>query len=980
MSKPSRRSTNPRPDSRPGARSRSGGAPGGDDKLRNSLRPGHKLHWYQIERILGQGGFGITYLAHDGNLDQHVAIKEYLPMELAVREGDFSVYPASRAQDARYQWGLERFLAEARTLARFRHPAIVRVLSVFEANNTAYMVMEYQHGEALQHLLDARGTLPERELVSLVVPLLDGLETIHAQGFIHRDIKPSNIFIRSDGHPVLLDFGSARQALGQETQTLTSVVSPGYAPFEQYYSRSDRQGPWTDIYGLGATLYRCVTGLQPMAAIDRSEAILKAERDVFVTASEIGAGNYSRSFLAAIDCALEFNEKKRPQTIAEWRPRFEFSTTVETELFDPAGTTWPEDGPTRFSHVVDDTIDLGTAAVVNDATRDDGSARGSRRADTRPRSAPPSQPPAAASAAPASAPAPALDAPPRRRWPALVAVLLVLGAGLGYAAWSGLLPIDPFGGAKAARLVAQGDRALAAGQALEPPRSSALAYYRRAWDARPGHEDAVHGLRLTGERLIAALDAAVDAGDTARVAALQPLLDTLPPGVVETDAVRARLAAAGARNAEAARQQERIEAFLAAAEDDIASGRLTGAGTDNALARYRAVQILDPDNTAATTGLRRLATALAERGRAAVEAGDLEAAREHLARARALGADDGELGTLADELRATVDQANDAMARAEQVAALLEAAQADLEADRLTTPEGNNALERYRAVQALEPDSAEAARGVQQVHDRYVAMATQALARQEFDGAAQYTRRALAVIGDSAPAHTLQREIAAGRARLDREEAERLAREAEAQAAAQAAERAAAERARVAAEAERRRRQEEEARRLLAEAERKAEAEKQARAAAQRAAEEAVNARPRMVLDFHGFHPRYAREGMTRDLLYQQVAPLVAGAGYEIVTRGDVHDANYKWTNVKLMAYRLSVNENTATGLYSYAGSLLVLPRDTLILPLTAAMDRSPVWNRGHNGLGPPTDLRKLFDQFVDMTRAYLSHRPGIRR
>ena len=298
-----------------------------DENLRNSLRPGYKLHWYEIETVLGQGGFGITYLATDANLHQRVAIKEYLPLELAVREGDFSVYPASQSQDDRYRWGLGRFLSEARTLAKFSHSAIVRVMNVFEANNTAYMVMEYQDGRSLQQHLERRRTLAEPQLIKIVKPLLDGLEAIHGHGFIHRDIKPSNIFIRKDGHPVLLDFGSARQALGEQTQTLTSVVSPGYAPFEQYYSKSDRQGPWTDIYGLGATLYRCISGLQPMAAIDRSEAILKAERDVFVSASELGVGQYSEGFLFAIDSALQFNEKKRPQSIPEWRAMFDFPTS-----------------------------------------------------------------------------------------------------------------------------------------------------------------------------------------------------------------------------------------------------------------------------------------------------------------------------------------------------------------------------------------------------------------------------------------------------------------------------------------------------------------------------------------------------------------------------------------------------------------------------------------------------------------------------
>jgi len=288
-------------------------------ELRNSLKNNHRLHWYLVDKVLGQGGFGITYLAHDPNLDQYVVVKEYLPMELAVRDGDFSVHPASEANGERYQWGLERFIEEARTLAKFKHPAIVRVLSVFEENNTAYMVMEYERGQSFQQVIEQRRTIPEQELIQIIGPLLDGLEVIHASGFIHRDIKPANIYIRRDGSPVLLDFGSARQALGVQTKSLTSIVSPGYAPFEQYYSKSDKQGPWTDIYSLAATMYRAITGLMPMDAIDRSEAILKAEKDAFVSAEVIGQGRYSAQFLAAIDNGLHFSEKKRPQTVDEWR-------------------------------------------------------------------------------------------------------------------------------------------------------------------------------------------------------------------------------------------------------------------------------------------------------------------------------------------------------------------------------------------------------------------------------------------------------------------------------------------------------------------------------------------------------------------------------------------------------------------------------------------------------------------------------------
>ena len=289
---------------------------------RNSLKPGYQLHWYQIKDILGQGGFGITYLAYDTNLDKDVAIKEYLPIELAVRERDSSVHPITEDRGMSFQWGLDRFIKEARTLAKFAHPNIVRVYSVFEENNTAYMVMEYERGESLQDILTRRKTLEESDLLSILVPILGGLSLVHQAGFIHRDIKPANIFIRRDGSPVLIDFGSARQALGQQTKTLTSLVSPGYAPFEQYYSKAESQGPWTDIYGLGATLYRAISGVAPMDAVDRSKSFVEGSRDLFVPAIEIGKGKYSGRFLKAIDHALRFKPEERPQSLAAWKSEF----------------------------------------------------------------------------------------------------------------------------------------------------------------------------------------------------------------------------------------------------------------------------------------------------------------------------------------------------------------------------------------------------------------------------------------------------------------------------------------------------------------------------------------------------------------------------------------------------------------------------------------------------------------------------------
>jgi len=290
---------------------------------KTTLPDGYDLNVYQIKDILGQGGFGITYLAHDSSLDRDVAIKEFMPQGMATRGEDYTLHSVKADDDSvcTLEWGLERFIREAKTLSKFNHHNIVRVHAVFEANNTAYMVMSYEKGVTFQEILK-KGQPSEDELTDMIMGLLDGLEGMHAKGFIHRDIKPGNIFIRPDGSALLLDFGSARQAIGEETHTLTKIASPGYAPFEQYYGRSDMQGPWTDIYALGATLYRAITGEAPIDATFRNRSSGEEAIQEVVDILDQHSDKYSPFFLRAVEHAIRTNHKERPQTVAEWRQMF----------------------------------------------------------------------------------------------------------------------------------------------------------------------------------------------------------------------------------------------------------------------------------------------------------------------------------------------------------------------------------------------------------------------------------------------------------------------------------------------------------------------------------------------------------------------------------------------------------------------------------------------------------------------------------
>lgn len=281
---------------------------------------------YRIRRVLGAGGFGITYLAEETPLNRGVAIKEYFPSDFASREGTTLVRSKSRGADEDYQWGLDRFIEEAQALATFDHANIVRVYRYFRQNNTGYMVLKLEEGRSFKAWLDGLGRRPrQEELDTIAGPLLDALETIHTRSFLHRDIAPDNIMIRPDGAPVLIDFGSARREVANHMRNMSVLVKPGYSPVEQYAQDGRRQGPWSDIYALAATLYHAVTGKRP------TDAPARMQSDDLEPARMAAKGVYRLAFLGAIDAALRLPIESRPQSIAEWRPMLMESRTKAAE-------------------------------------------------------------------------------------------------------------------------------------------------------------------------------------------------------------------------------------------------------------------------------------------------------------------------------------------------------------------------------------------------------------------------------------------------------------------------------------------------------------------------------------------------------------------------------------------------------------------------------------------------------------------------
>lgn len=274
----------------------------------HALPAGYQLDEYHIDRQLSLGGFSIVYLATDGE-GKFVAIKEYLPNSLALRgEGEIRPSISSEHMNA-FRYGMKCFFEEGRALARLSHPNVIRVRNFFRANDTVYMVMDYEQGRTLQEFIQRnRAAVTENFLRNVFTKLLNGLREVHSHKLLHLDLKPSNIYMRNDYTPVLIDFGAARQTLASDTPMLKPMYTPGFASPEHYTQR-EFLGPWSDVYSIGASMYACLAGSAPQAADSRME------KDQLVPAMVRWEGQFSDHLLETIDWCLCLNHLYRPQSV-----------------------------------------------------------------------------------------------------------------------------------------------------------------------------------------------------------------------------------------------------------------------------------------------------------------------------------------------------------------------------------------------------------------------------------------------------------------------------------------------------------------------------------------------------------------------------------------------------------------------------------------------------------------------------------------
>ncbi len=657
-----------------------------EEVYRDVLNTGYTLHWYEVKSVLGRGAFGVTYLARDKNLDQLVAIKEYFPHDFSSRASGYTVHPTTGENKELFDWGLNRFTREAQILAKFKHHNIVRVLSVFELNNTAYMVMEYEQGEELSKLYKRNQNLSEQALLDIFLPIMEGLKLVHDAGFIHRDIKPANIYLRADKSPVLIDFGAARKTVGTPTRAITSLVTVGYAPFEQYNESDEKQGAWTDIYALGACLYSAVSGRLPHDALARGSSLLSRGIDPYEPLSATNKSDYSHGFLLAIDYALVFQADQRPQDILFWADML--SGKVDVPPLPTVSVKHPME--------------------VNDATV----------IKARPRSVPPSNGVAQAEGRTITSPRLAAIRPESRL---NVKVIVLLLFALSVFVAGAIVIFSDKGGApvveeevveksdqrQLASLLVGADEARKAGQLIDR-QGGAIYFYKRILDIDPANSEAAQrieeiiGLYADGIRsdLLQGFDDKAERS-----------IQLLQAAVPESSAVlklidEVRIAKANQRDVSELLQQAGI---------DFETGRLISPLKQNALWRYRRILVLAPGNPAAIQGIETILAHYVTLAKKNLKQDDIASAERNIKDIITVDPDSVEVETLREALSVLKAE----KPRREKVLSLLSKAQIAFATGNILNPPDISAFTLYQRVLKLDKNNSKANKGIKNV-ERYL--------------------------------------------------------------------------------------------------------------------------------------------------------------------------------------------------------------------------------------------------------------------
>ncbi len=705
-------------------------------KNKNSLHDGYLLHWYEIKSIIGRGGFGITYLAHDSNLDRYVAIKEYMPGDFASRESDSTVHPKTGEQKSLYEWGLERFIKEAQTLAKFNHPNIVRVLSVFEENNTAYMIMEYAQGEDLSTVYKNSPKFTEEQLLDTFIPIMDGLALVHNAGFIHRDIKPANIYICENNSPLLLDFGSARQSIGGKTKALTSLVTYGYAPFEQYNEGSGKQGPWTDIYSLGACIHVGITGQKPVDALQRGGNFLETGVDAYQPLSVVAKGEYSENFLLAIDNALMFKIDQRPQNILDWAdmllgktqapelPEYMFKSAVDdATVIQPmpvakAGTA-PSQGTQGLvdAHGKRNSRMTGTK-IVKDRRRttdkpEQIAARPDSNSNISGKRLKPSSPDKAKS------------------WlfiaiSSSVVILLIIAVSLFYISSSTPEATDTaqklqLQNERLEQLFSNAEQALSQKKYIMPTDNNAYYFYQQALEIKPDNKTAAKGIKKIESQLILLARTKYDNGDMTAARQYLKQLDIVNPLSDEADKLNHLIQ----KHLESTSQ---INSFLNKADKKLNENEYTKPENDNAFYYYLQVLALEPNNQAAEKGINNIEEQLNKEANTAYKNKQYNKSLDYLAQLKLINPESTNAKSLENKI-------NKEQSRESQIVSWLKKATTQKNNNYYTSPKNNNAFNSYNKILKLEPKNKQALDGLKNIQWHYKTQFNQHIAASRLNKA-----------------------------------------------------------------------------------------------------------------------------------------------------------------------------------------------------------------------------------------------------